>query len=355
MKTVRQDYEKNFKCIADKCPDTCCSGWIIMVDDDSLKRYENYQGNIPKKVKESIDFEESCICQKEDGSCAFLNEKGLCDWILADGEDILCDTCRLYPRHVEEYEDLREWSVSLSCPEACRMFVERTDRPSFVSVEDDEPDPLEDDFEDFDLLTFEPLLEARELLFSIIRMEEFGIEAKMYITLELSKRLQSCYDEGETFKMYDVIKKFDDKAFLEELSKNARVDFSEDILFSLESLSDEWNEIIEPFKETVNLKKGAYIEGVDDKRYNLIMDNILTYFLYTYFLGSIYNGMIFGYAAMCVFGPLMIDRICRNKAYDKASFTLKDFEEIVWKYSRETEHSEENIEIFLEYFDSQCP
>ena len=355
MKTVRQDFEKNFKCIADKCPETCCSGWLIMVDEDSLARYEKYSGKIPERVKESIDFEEGCICQKEDGSCAFLNEKGLCDWILADGEDILCDTCRLYPRHVEEYEDLREWSISLSCPEACRMYVERTDRASFESVEDDEPDPLEDDFEDFDLLTFEPLMEARELLFSIIGMEDLGITQKMYITLEMAKELQKCYDEGETFRMYDVIKKYDDSDFIKKLSKGAKVELSEDILFSLESLSDEWNEIIEPFKSKFSLKEGDYIKDVSDKRYNLIMDNILTYFLYTYFPGSIYNGMIYGYAAMCVFGPLMIDRICRLRAFSKEEFTIKDFEEVVYKYSRETEHSEENIDILLEYFDSQCP
>ena len=28
------DYYKKFSCIADKCPDTCCAGWEIVVDDE---------------------------------------------------------------------------------------------------------------------------------------------------------------------------------------------------------------------------------------------------------------------------------------------------------------------------------
>ena len=65
MRTVRIDLEKEFTCIANKCPATCCKGWQICVDDNSLERYEKYKGKIPEKVREAIDFEEGTICQKE--------------------------------------------------------------------------------------------------------------------------------------------------------------------------------------------------------------------------------------------------------------------------------------------------
>ena len=38
------DYYKKFSCIADKCPDTCCGKWQIVIDDDSLERYQEYDG-----------------------------------------------------------------------------------------------------------------------------------------------------------------------------------------------------------------------------------------------------------------------------------------------------------------------
>ena len=39
------DYYKKFSCIADKCPDTCCGKWQIVIDDDSLERYQEYDGD----------------------------------------------------------------------------------------------------------------------------------------------------------------------------------------------------------------------------------------------------------------------------------------------------------------------
>ena len=41
-----------------------------------------------------------------------LAESGLCDLQSNLGEEYLCDTCRLYPRHTEEFLDLREYSRS---------------------------------------------------------------------------------------------------------------------------------------------------------------------------------------------------------------------------------------------------
>lgn len=33
------DYYGEFECIAGECEDTCCAGWQIVIDKDSLKRY----------------------------------------------------------------------------------------------------------------------------------------------------------------------------------------------------------------------------------------------------------------------------------------------------------------------------
>lgn len=39
------DYYKRFNCIADKCPDTCCGKWQIVIDDDSLENIRNTTEN----------------------------------------------------------------------------------------------------------------------------------------------------------------------------------------------------------------------------------------------------------------------------------------------------------------------
>ena len=38
-------YIKEFHCIADKCSDTCCAGWEIVLDEDALERYEQTEGS----------------------------------------------------------------------------------------------------------------------------------------------------------------------------------------------------------------------------------------------------------------------------------------------------------------------
>ena len=40
------------------------------------------------------------------------------------GPDSLSRTCKMYPRHIEEYEADRDNTLSLSCPEAARLLLE---------------------------------------------------------------------------------------------------------------------------------------------------------------------------------------------------------------------------------------
>ena len=64
--------------------------------------------SLEKILRNSIDWEEECFYQNN-RRCAFLNDENLCDLYKALGPDALCDTCRMYPRHTEEYEGLREF------------------------------------------------------------------------------------------------------------------------------------------------------------------------------------------------------------------------------------------------------
>ena len=107
MRYLKPDYFEDFKCIAGECPDTCCAGWQIMIDDKALDYYGAVTGSFGKRLRDSIDWQEGAFYQCEK-RCAFLNEKDLCDIYTELGEGALCQTCKNYPRHVEEFEGLRE-------------------------------------------------------------------------------------------------------------------------------------------------------------------------------------------------------------------------------------------------------
>lgn len=72
------NYYNKFKCLVDKCPDTCCSKWQISIDDKSMEKYINLTGSEKNRYLNSIDFEKKSFCHYDD-KCAFLDENGLCD------------------------------------------------------------------------------------------------------------------------------------------------------------------------------------------------------------------------------------------------------------------------------------
>lgn len=41
MEYVYPDYYRQFTCIGGECPDTCCAGWEIVIDDKTLKSIRN--------------------------------------------------------------------------------------------------------------------------------------------------------------------------------------------------------------------------------------------------------------------------------------------------------------------------
>lgn len=73
------DYYKKFNCIADKCPDTCCGKWQIVIDDDSLERYQEYDGDYRPELHRKVNWKEGVFRHGRSGKCAFLRDDMLCD------------------------------------------------------------------------------------------------------------------------------------------------------------------------------------------------------------------------------------------------------------------------------------
>ncbi|MBR1796856.1 MAG: flagellin lysine-N-methylase [Clostridiales bacterium] len=114
------DYCKDFSCIAGACRHTCCKGWEIDVDDDSLGRFKSHPD-----IMAHIDG--NSVVLDSDERCPFLNNDGLCDMILKHGEAFICDICREHPRFYNEFEDHTEMGLGLVCEEACRLILDKKD------------------------------------------------------------------------------------------------------------------------------------------------------------------------------------------------------------------------------------
>jgi lysine-N-methylase len=123
------NYYLRFRCIAAACRHSCCVGWEIDVDEASLTRYDAVEGDIGRRLRESIDREADppCFRLTPDERCPFLNQNGLCDLITELGEDSLCHICADHPRFRNILPDRVELGLGLCCEAAATLILGQTE------------------------------------------------------------------------------------------------------------------------------------------------------------------------------------------------------------------------------------
>lgn len=131
---VKPLFLDSFECIASACTDTCCKGWEIDVDEDTLELYNSLGGDMGNFVRERLIQGNTVKLCLEGERCRFLRDDNLCELMIRLGEESLCDICREHPRFYSESDNICEAGVGLCCPEAARLWLES---PCEFSVEDD--------------------------------------------------------------------------------------------------------------------------------------------------------------------------------------------------------------------------
>lgn len=372
MRYIRPHYYDAFQCVAGACPDTCCAGWQIIIDEESLDRYARAKGAFGKRLEESIDWEEGMFRQKG-RRCSFLNEENLCDLYKELGEGALCQTCTRYPRHVEEFADLREYSLSLSCPIAAGMILECEEPVRFLETEDDKPDELEEEFEDFDYLLFTQLEDAREVILRIVQERKIGMKQREELVLQMAKELQSCVDEERFFDVDEVTRSYEKKLLcLAEKNESEKRSESRSmrerytsrckefsILLRLERLREEWSDLLQEAWETLYENgETSYLElterfdrevGYESRQredWSCKAEQLMVFFVYTYFCGAVYDDQIYSKAALAVFCTEWIEELVMARwALQGSKVTKADYLEVAYRLAREIEHSDENLEM----------
>lgn len=341
-------YYNEFSCIADKCEATCCAGWQIVVDEESLKKYKKVTGEFQQRIQDGVDFKEGVFYQNPGKRCAFLNGQNLCDMYTALGEEAFCETCRRYPRHIEEFENVREFTLSASCPEAARILLSQKETVRFYEVEEDAP---EEEFDDFDPVVYEKLLEARTEMLKLLQNRSIPVEERAAAVWDFIGVFQEKMDEGCLFTeeaVYDNMIPRNPSTSYEE----AKALFA--LLYNLEFLADDWEDTL---AETEQLLYGegetTYINVSQSftewqnrhlPDWDVMREQLLVYFLTTYFCGSVYDEYVASKVKMSVCSVFYIGEFAKALwRKNGGSLTLPEIIRIVYRYSRELEHSDENL------------
>lgn len=358
MEYTYPDYYKQFSCIAGKCEDTCCAGWGIYIDDKSMKKYKKYKGKLKNRLHNCIDKKEKSF-EQMDGRCAFLNEDNLCDLYAEEGADMLCKTCRRYPRHVEEFENLREISLSLSCPEVARIIINNTKKVVYKTKEKEQP---EEEYEEFDLFLFTKLLEIREFCITTLQKRELSLELRMSLILACCHDLQNRIDKRELFAIDDLLCRYETEGFI----KKAKIKFKEyegstyeametlhkifKNMYRMEVLNDLWPSYLKECEKTVfALSEQEYLEKKQEfhkayPEYELQYEQILIYYIFGYFAGAVYDKKAYDKVRFAVVNVLLLHTLALSDYINKGEFTKERQIEIVHRYARELEHSDPNLD-----------
>lgn len=367
MQITAPDFYKKFSCIAGECPATCCAGWQIVIDEKSLTRYSRHKGPFANRLKNDINWKEHVFRQYHH-RCAFLNEENLCDIYTEAGPDMLCDTCRKYPRHIEEFEGLRELSLSLSCPEAARLLLSRQEPISFITKE---KPSSEETYDSFDYLLFTELMDTREQMFSILQDRNIPLNARLLKLLAMGHDFQLCLDRNELYRWEGIRRKHIQTGtgpdFLKKVNK-----WSDDSKSVPELIRDFWSilvpemEVLSPSWHSFLKENLAFHTQCNDQEIlQLYMDfkkampewqiqseQLVLYWLYTYFCGAVYDDQIFAKVKLALVCTLMIQDLSVGM-YQKSRqpLTLKDQIRICYLFSRELEHSDPNLNKMEELLD----
>ena len=292
MLTVYPDYYSKFRCIAGACKHSCCIGWEIDVDPQSLQRYQEVPGPLGDRLRQSISNDDPPHFILGEGErCPFLNRDNLCDLILAGGEGMLCQICDDHPRFRNFLPDRTEIGLGLCCEGAAQLILSQQEPLQLV---------YEGQWESDDEEAWE-LVRLREELLDIARDRSLSIAQRM------DRLLLKCHacEPGHPADWADV--------FLE-----------------LERLDEAWTPMLERLAEE---GEAAPVPAVSDEEW----EQLLVYFLYRHFLTAYEDGDVGSKAGFAVLSVRLLR--CLKGLYPQTQLA-----ELARMYSAEVEYSTENLE-----------
>lgn len=364
MKVLAPFYFDEFSCIGSKCSETCCTGWKIIIDNETYDKYQQIEGEFGIKLINSIAVDaknQKVFTLNKEGSCPFLNSNHLCDIYINIGEELLCKTCMIYPRSLKIYGDIVERDLTLSCPEVARILVSNSESIDFCYGEYD-GDKGEENEIDNDLL-FNALIAGRGLSVDLMQIKEIPIWKRAYLCLVIADKMQKNIDKNEITliqsslepfykesylnQYLEALNEFSDNNKLKLIQYEALLKIMQEMKFKNETFLKYLNETIEFFRSHNNAYMLDFIkEKTDtfDKYYSAkdyIYENYFVYHMFHYYMSSYkkrdpYKNIV-----------MMIDTFALIKLFGiirwfNNGYQITDDEqcEILYSYSRAIEHYE---------------
>ena len=320
------DYYKSFRCLADRCPYSCCEGWEVMIDDKTAAFYQSVPGELGQRLRQALrrDGDEFCF-PLAGGRCPFLEESGLCEIYRRLGEEHTSFICRSHPRFYEDYGQLREESLCASCPEVARMVLERD--AAFQEEPWSGPHGSTPEF-------LSPLLPCRKRAISLVNSSNLSLSQSLCSLLLFSNDVQSLIDEGSEQLLPDLAQNWTAPSFpIVQPGHRQKVwESVRELLMGLEILGEDWKALLDAWPQ--HWKNGIPAPQASDASGR----RIAVYFLFRHYLHAVWDGDVLSEAELCILSAAVIRALPVPCADGLRMFC------------REIEHCEENLEALQKAF-----
>lgn len=315
------EYFQKFKCIADRCKDSCCIGWEIDIDEKTRDKYATLDTELGREIVEKTKC--GFFPLEKNGRCAFLDGKGLCRIISSVGEGYLCDICREHPRYYGISADGLEGGLGLGCEEAARLILECGGEVNFEYAEHDPSYSSEDEYAQF-------TDRVRESIYSRIREDD--VPQLVEYLLELAPAVDSIsFDVCAGLEANDIPSMSVSALGKDELSEKLTA-FTE-LIAECEALSEGWD-------KSVSLTKSVLIGEILTKEKEI--KSLIFYFTHRYVRECTEDMSIGQRVLFSLFSALFTVALAQGKKWaDSMIRAAVDF-------SKNIEYSTDNVDMILE-------
>lgn len=304
MKVFALSIYDKFNCTGALCPCTCCRGWKIMLDEESLVRYHSVSGKIGSEMRDSILYDESgnaFIKLNEDGFCPLLNEEKLCRIYIEAGEDKMCNTCQNYPRGVNIYGDLYMKYICISCPEMARILFSQKE-PLEIHIEEDDKIPLPKSV-DFNWNYFNELKDGMFTTIQILQNRTLPLNVRIQTALLFNDIYQDCLikngNGNEIITMFtrqetmnQILSSLQNFQRRKDYMDKMVMEFNREIAATTDNLWDIITFIetaFHEFKESGRKEPLSLAEFINSEPFCRIFENYCVYYIVQHYLESYNN------------------------------------------------------------------
>ena len=326
-------YYEKFRCIGGRCPDTCCAGWEVDVDEESSAYYRSVEGAFGDTLRAHIQEEDGdCFFPlTKEGRCPFLRKDLLCEMYIQLGEESLCQTCTEYPRYFMDIGNYEQIDMSLSCMELGRIFFTECDHIEYIRSENEIPG---EEISEEEQETLIEVLALRNRCIALL--QDHG---GAFLDAWQAVRALVAEAQGLDPKEADAKRSYLKEDFKTLVKRMKRFD----------SLRPEWDVLVESYEKYCGYHyfRDDFPQFMQEEAAQLDpwFKKLAVYFVYRYFIDTCIDGDIEIELRLVHRSLMMILLMLYTRWTEQQQLDVDDIIDVAHLFSKEVEHDEGNVNL----------